>query len=71
MSIIIANCGCRVDSVDDTVDMRIRHWSCDAVDGLIPCVIYAAYCRGCANRAVDNILTDEEETAWLTQPLDG
>jgi hypothetical protein len=65
---IIATCGHKVVNMDDIVDVRYRSEDCDAVEGFRPCVVYASYCKPCAEKLKsdpDYIGTDEDEEAWL------
>lgn len=48
---ITASCGHVVDDTDDLIRIRFGDSTCDAVDGYVPCVVYASYCKECAERA--------------------
>jgi len=45
---VIASCG---HQCAETVAVRYHDEVCDAVDGFIPCVVYAEFCPPCAEAA--------------------
>lgn len=63
---IIASCGCKLVDGEETVQVRIGHETCDAVDGFYPCVGYHAYCPRCAEKAKawDTYLPDDVPDEW-------
>lgn len=63
-----AHCGHEVDGYDQFVTVRFGGWSCDAVEGFLPCVEFYEYCPSCAisARARPDFLADEDaENAYF------
>lgn len=62
---IIASCG---HEATETETVRYHSEHCDAVEGFVPCVVYAEYCSICAIKArtwPEYLPTNEAADNWL------
>ena len=64
---VVASCGCTVASTDDVVAIRYSTEECYALEGFVPAVVSASYCKSCAEKASswpEYITDDEAEEAF-------
>ena len=64
-------CGCNVSDYETVVDIRMKETSICMFQGIIPSVSYYSVCNLCYeerySKYPDLILTDEQETEWLSK----
>ena len=64
-------CGCKVESYDNTVDIRMKSETLNHFEGFRPAVEYFTVCNTCYesrySKYPDLILTDEEEENYLSE----
>lgn len=63
-----ATCGHELPPYDHGVQVVYPDWTCDALYGFQRCVVYATYCKECADRRKRNggtLETKETQDRWL------